>query len=163
MPSAYVAALAMLARRELSEHQVRDRLGRRGFDADAVDTAVARLRAERAIDDLRAAEAIARTAATVKRRGRLRVKREIESAGIAPDVASQAVDAVFEAVDARGLLKIALARKLRSDRPIADDREFNQLYRYLADQGFETDEIVAALNARRRIGGQGRGRPDDYE
>ena len=53
-----------------------------------------RLREERAIDDTRVAEAIARTATAIKRRGKLRVRREIEQAGIAPTVAREALDAV---------------------------------------------------------------------
>ena len=56
---AYVDALRMLARRELSEAQVRQRLVRREHGQAAIDEALARLRNERAIDDARVAEAIA--------------------------------------------------------------------------------------------------------
>jgi regulatory protein len=147
--SAYVAALRLLARRELSEFQVRQRLLRKGYAADDVDAAVERLKGERAIDDVRVAEAIARTEISVKRRGRLRVRRQIESAGIAPSVARTALDAAFGEVDDDTLLAAALARRLRGDRPIQDDREFQRLYRYLAAQGFGSDEILRALNARK--------------
>ena len=41
--SAYSAALAMLARRELSEAQVRERLARRDHERPAIDEAVAKL------------------------------------------------------------------------------------------------------------------------
>ena len=80
----------MLGRRELSEAQVRQRLARKGHEPDAVDAAVDRLRAERAIDDARVAEAIAHTETTVRRRGKLRVRRQIEQAGIAPATARAA-------------------------------------------------------------------------
>src|SRR5688572_9666727 len=93
--SAYVDGLKMLGRRELSEAQVRQRLTRKGHDADAVDAALERLRAERAVDDARVAEAIAHTETAVRRHGRLRVKRQIEHAGIAPATARAALDAVF--------------------------------------------------------------------
>ena len=72
MSSPYLDALKLLARRELSEFQVRQRLSRKGHPMDDIDAAVARLKSERAIDDMRVAEAIARTSMTVKRRGRLR-------------------------------------------------------------------------------------------
>ena len=147
--SPYVAALRMLARRELSERQVRERLARKGHDADAIEDAVRRLKEERAVDDSRVAEAIARTETTVKRRGKLRVRRQIESAGIAPDVARTALDGVFEHLDDEALLQAALARRLRGNRTILDDREFQRLYRYLTLQGFESDRILKALNARR--------------
>jgi regulatory protein len=140
----------MLARRELSEAQVRQRLTRKGHDADAVDAAVTRLREARAIDDARVAEAIAHTEVSVKRRGKLRIRRQIEQAGIAPATARRAIDAVFEAVDDDALLEASLARRLRGRDRIADAAEFRRLYRYLIVQGFESDRVMTALKARRR-------------
>ena len=66
----------------------------------------------------------------------------MRQAGIAPAVARQALDAVFEELDDDALLQSALGRRLRGDRLIADDREFQRLYRYLAAQGFESDRIL---------------------
>src|SRR5436190_11517250 len=99
MSSPYVEALRMLARRELSEAQVRQRLARRGHEDDAIDEAVVRLKAERAIDDARVAEAIARTETAVKRRGKLRVRRQIESAGVSSAEARRAVTDAFQEID----------------------------------------------------------------
>jgi regulatory protein len=150
MSSAYVDGLKLLARRELSEAQVRQRLARKGHEPEAIDEAVSRLTRERAIDDVRVAEAIARTETSVRRRGRLRVQRQIESAGIAASVARQATDETFQDLDADALLEAALARRLRGGRLVADQREFQRLYRFLAAQGFESDRILKALSARRR-------------
>ena len=136
----------MLARRELSEAQVRQRLARRGHAGDAIDAAVAKLREERALDDARVAEAIARTQTAVRGRGKLRVKRQIESAGISGAVARRAVDEVFSAIDADALLDAALAKRLRGRSTIADDREFQRLYRYLVGQGFEADRVLQLLH-----------------
>jgi len=150
--SAYVDALKMLARRELSEAQLRQRLARRGHAADAVDAAVEKLRAERALDDARVAETIARTQATVRGRGAHRVRREIEAAGIGRADAQRAVDDAFKDIDADALLEAALSRRLRGRDRIADDREFQRLYRYLVAQGFDVDRVVRALKARARRG-----------
>src|SRR5262245_42514117 len=100
----------MLARRELSELQVRQRLARKGHDAGAIDEAVARLREERAIDDARVAEAIARTETSLRRRGKLRVRMQIQRAGISSAAAKRAVDDVFEAIDDEALLEASLAK-----------------------------------------------------
>ena len=135
----------MLGRRELSEAQVRQRLARKEHEEGAIDEAVARLLEERAIDDTRVAGAIARTETSYRKRGKLRVKRKIESAGIASATAKHAVDEVFGALDGDALLESALARRLRHDGTIADDREFNRLYRYLVGQGFESDRVVSRL------------------
>ena len=147
--SAYLDGLRMLARRELSEAHVRQRLSRRGHEPDAINAAVDRLTKERAIDDVRVAEAMARTEATVKRRGRLRVRRQIEHAGIAAATASRAVDEVFSGIDDQQLIEAALAKRLRDRTRIADDREFQKLYRFLIAQGFESDRILRTLAARR--------------
>jgi regulatory protein len=140
----------MLARRELSEAQVRQRLARKGHEPDDVDEAVARLLGERAIDDTRVAEAIARTETTVHRRGKERVRLQIERAGIAKSIARRAVDEVFGEIDPEAHLQAALKKRLRGRATITDDREFMRLFRYLLGQGFDTDQVMKALTARRR-------------
>jgi regulatory protein len=150
MSDAYIDGLKMLGRRELSEQQVRQRLARKGHEADAIDAAISRLREQRAIDDERVAEAIARTETVVRRRGKLRVRMQIERAGIAKATAKRAVDDVFDALDDAALLEASLAKRLRGRDTIADDREFQRLYRYLIGQGFESDRVLKTLNARRR-------------
>lgn len=146
---AYVDGLKLLARRELSEAQIRQRLARKGHDQQDIDEAIARLRDERAIDDARVAEAIARRETSVRRRGRLRVRMQIQQAGISQDIASRAVDAVFSRIDDDELIEASLRKRLRGRETIADDREFQQLYRFLSGQGFETDRIMRALTARK--------------
>jgi regulatory protein len=150
--SAYVAALRMLGRRELSEAQLRQRLARRGHESGDIDTAVVRLKADRSLDDARVAGAIVRTETSIRRRGRLRVRRQLQAAGIDADVAAEALDAGFAEIDVDALLDAALARRLPADRPIADDREFQRLYRFLMVQGFDSDLILAVLRRRRRRG-----------
>jgi regulatory protein len=145
---AYLAGLKMLGRRELSEAQVRQRLARRGYEPEGVDAAVARLRQERAIDDARVAEAIVRTQSSIRGRGRLRVLREVERAGIAAAIARRAVDDLFDSLDADALLEASLAKRLDEREPIADDVAFRRLYRYLIGQGFDADRVIAALKAR---------------
>jgi regulatory protein len=142
---AYVDALKMLGRRELSEAQIRQRLARREHDPEAIDEAVARLIEERAIDDNRVAQAIARMETGIRKRGKLRVRRKIESAGIAPAAAKRALDEVFGNLDDDELLESALAKRLRRGAGIADEREFNRLYRYLVGQGFEPQRVLALL------------------
>jgi regulatory protein len=135
----------MLARRELSEAQVRQRLSRRGESQDSINEAVARLKAERSIDDARVAGAIARTETGLRKRGRRRVLQQIEAAGIARSIALRAVDEVFEDLDADALLSASLAKRLRGRERIADDREFQRLFRYLSGQGFDSERILAHL------------------
>jgi regulatory protein len=151
---AYVDGLEMLARRDLSEARLRERLARRGHQPDLIDDAVSRLREERAIDDARVAEAIARAEMSVRGRGKLRVRLQMERAGIDSDTARRVADDAFTGLDAGGghdsLIEASLARRLPDGRVIENDREFQRLYRYLIGQGFEADPILHLLNRRRR-------------
>jgi regulatory protein len=146
---AYLDGLKLLARRERSKAQIRQRLLRH-HPPNLVDEAIARLIDERVIDDARVAEAIARTQTSVRGRGRQRVRLEIERAGVDKATAARAVDEVFSGLDEDARLEAALARRLRSDRPIQDDRHFARLYRRLVADGFEADQVLAALKRRKR-------------
>ena len=143
--SAYIAALKMLGGRELSERQVRQRLARRSYDEDAIDAAVARLIRNGSLNDERAAKTMARAETSFKKRGKLRVKQRLAAAGIAPAVAQRAIQETFEAIDEDALIASALHKRLRGRDRIADDREFQRLYRYLIGQGFEPDRVLALL------------------
>ena len=149
MSSAYVDGLKMLGRRELSEKQIRQRLARKEHSPEDIDEAVARLREERAINDRRVAEAIARSETSLRQRGKIRVRMQIERAGIAKETAKAAIDAVFGDIDDAALLESSLRKRLRGRESIADQREFQRLFRYLLGQGFESDRVMKALKAYR--------------
>jgi SOS response regulatory protein OraA/RecX len=85
----------------------------------------------------------------VKKRGRLRVRRQLESAGIGGALAGRAVDDAFDAIDEDALIEAALARRLRGGRTLDNDAEFARLYRYLLAQGFDADQVLRALDRRR--------------
>jgi regulatory protein len=157
---AYTQALTWLARRELSERQVRDRLSKREYEDDAIDGAVERLKTERALDDRRGALACARSAVRLKGRGRERVRRSIESLGISRDLARAAVDEVFTEVDESALIDRALAKRwprttaggpagAAADSPAIDRRGLQRIYQALVRQGFPGDRVMQAIKARR--------------
>jgi len=147
--NAYLTALRQLARRELSEAQIRQRLSRRGFTSDDIDRALTRLRDDGSVDDARVAGAIARSQLSIKKRGERRVRREIEAAGISSALAERAIAEVYGEVDADALLAAAIDRRLGTRR-LDDDRDMARLYRYLVGQGFDSDKAMTALRARRK-------------
>ena len=144
--SAYLIGLRLLARRELSAAQVRDRLARRELATDEIETAISRLVRERAIDDARTALAYARRAAEVKLRGVIRARQEIEALGIAPQTARAAVAEVFDDIGEESVLERAVAKRLHG--PIRDRAHFRRLHRALLRQGFPPDRVAAVLVAR---------------
>lgn len=147
MADSYTYALGLLARRELSVAQLRQRLARQEFPENDIEDALDRLRASQAVDDGRVARAHARTAARVKGRGRARVVREIEALGIDRTTARDAVAEVFGDVDEDSLLARALDKRLRGRR-IEDAAETRRLHQYLMRQGFEPGKIMRALKDR---------------
>ena len=148
--SAYVDALYLLARRELSERQLRGHLEEREHDRNEIDAALARLREEGSVDDGRVARAYARTALKVKGRGRLRIQRELHEIGIPKDIAAEALAETFGDVDERALIARALEKKLRGGKPIDSPAAYARVYQYLMRQGFSPAGASAALKERRR-------------
>lgn len=146
-PDPYSYALTALRRRELTERQLRERLTRRGCDADSIDAAIARLTRERILDDRRAARAFARTEAHVKHRGPLRIRRALETMGLDRDAAREAAEQGFEEQSVELTLEAALQRKARG--PILDDRQAQRLVAYLVRQGFDLTAAIAAVRRRR--------------
>jgi regulatory protein len=143
---AFTRALTLLGQRELSEAQVRTRLARRRFDADAIDDAVARLKADGTLDDRRVAVAAARLESAIRGRGRSRVIQRVRALGIAADVAEDAVAEVFSEVDEAALLDQALTRRLKGRSAGDFDRKARaRIVRALIAQGFAPGAVLARL------------------
>ena len=143
----------MLAGRELSVEGVRARLQDRGYTPDEIAEAIDRLLEGRALDDARVARAFARTAATVKRRGRLRVMRELLQMGIHSDVAAEALGEVYGELDERALIDEALRKKLRGRAKLTDPGEYARTFQFLMRQGFSPAGVTAALRKFRGAAG----------
>jgi regulatory protein len=150
--TAYVDALHLLGRRELSVRQLRERLREREHAGEDVDRAIDLLIENRALDDRRVAAAYVRTALKVKGRGRLRIQRELQAMGIEKDVAGEALAEAFGEVDERALIARALQKKLRGKPKIASPAEYGRLYQFLMRQGFSPAAVSAALRQYRRGG-----------
>jgi regulatory protein len=145
LTSAYTEALKLLGRRELSVAGLRARLLDRGFSAEDVERAISLLLENGSLDDARVARAYARTAVTVKGRGRLRVQRELVEMGIARDVVAEALGEVFGDTDERTLISKALQKKLRGRTRVSGTPEVARLYQYLMRQGFSPAGVRDAL------------------
>ncbi len=139
-------ALRLLARRDLSTSQLRQRLLRRGLPADQIERTLDRLTRAGILDDARTALAHARRAVEVKLRGRRRARRELEALGIDPPVADRALATVFDEVDEAALLDSAIAKRVEG--AMGTRAELRRLHQALVRQGFARDEVTAALLAR---------------
>ena len=151
--SAYFRALRWLTAGELSEAQVRSRLAEKGYTDTAIKPAVERLVQDRTIDDRRAATAVARTEARVRRHGPHRVMGKLIAMRIDRDLAKEIVNELFGEEDEASLLEKTLDIRLRGNpERLSDPRERRKILAYLVRQGFSASAASTVIRnkAKRR-------------
>ena len=144
--AAYIRALRWLTARELSEAQVRARLAEKGYTDNAIKAAVERLLHDRTLDDRRAATAVARTEARVRRHGPLRVMGKLMGMRIDRELAKDIVRELFNEEGEEALLGKTLDIRLRGNAErLNDPRERRKILAYLVRQGFSVSTAAAAI------------------
>ena len=135
----YTSALRILRYRFNSEGELRRKLRAKKFEKDDIDATIARLHREKWLDDERFAAAFVRTRAN-KRVGRLRIRRELQAAGVSDDDASRAivenVDQEREGEALRELCVRRLRTLLRRER--TSEELHAKLTAYLVAQGYDS-------------------------
>jgi regulatory protein len=133
----YAAALRILKYRFNSTAELRRKLRAKQFDRETIDATLERLRAEKWLDDERFAAAYVRTR-VLKSKGRLRIRRELMSAGVDDETAARAVGANVNADDERERAT-AIARKRLPNlvKRYGADVARNKLTGYLLKQGYD--------------------------
>jgi regulatory protein len=132
-------AFRLLAYRERSSAELRDRLVSDGYPASVALALVGDLQASGLVDDARYTEVAARTLVDTRRFGRERARRELIAKGVDEDRAREALDAALtpEAEEERALFE---ARSLAA-RPAAS---FERIARRLTRKGYSASLAVAA-------------------
>lgn len=141
--SARLAALRLLARRDYSAAEVATRLSARGYDRQDIEAAIETLQADGSIDDTRSARSHVHTAASVKRRGSVRIRRELEARGFGADAVRAALAALTRDDDLVAIRRHLARRPLPSPLP-ADARR--RLFQQLLRRGFPADLVARALD-----------------
>jgi regulatory protein len=131
-------ALTLVARREYTAHEVRTKLIARACPQDIAAVVVDRLIAAGGIDDRRAAGVHVRTAAKVKKRGRLRIERELAARGVSKAVARELVGELSPQDEADAIRRILAAKRMPAKPDLATRR---RLFQHLLRRGFSADAI----------------------
>jgi regulatory protein len=138
---ARTAAVALLARRDFASKELHERLAARGFEAPAVEAALASLGAEGTLNDARYAENYV-TCQAGRGRGPVRIAAELRMRGLAAEL----IEAALAVPDWRAAAGAARTRRFGEAAP-ADWRERVRQARFLQYRGFSADHIRAATGA----------------
>lgn len=126
------AALHYLGYRPRSEAELRQRLGRRGFDGDNIEAALVKLKEQGLVDDLAFAEFWKENRQSFSPRSQWLTRVELRQKGVAEDIIGQVVAEVDDE-DSAYRAAIARARNL----PMTDYQSFrHRLGEYLKRRGF---------------------------
>ena len=140
---AYLSALRILKYRFNSEAELRRKLRAKRFERDDIEVAIARLHREKWLDDERFAGAFVRTRAN-KRVGKLRIRRELQVAGVNESTAEQALAENVDPERERESLEALCARRLRvlvrrhGAEYLDSDEAHAKLTTYLIGHGYDS-------------------------
>ena len=124
---------------------MKEYLGRRAEEEDAVSAVIARLREQSYLDDAKYARDYARLHAQSRRQGKFRISRELRGRGVPDHHIDTALESVFAETDETALARERIKRKLAQLRGSAtkpiDQKKIASLYRSLIGAGFSSDII----------------------
>ena len=144
-PTPRLAALRLLARRDYTAHELRQKLADRGHAPATVDDVLSQLADEGLQSDERVAAAFVRSSVRRRGRGRLRIARELEARGVDRSLV-QRLTAEIDAEDEAAAIAAILARKRWPAAPTLADRR--KMFQHLLRRGFSAEAIGRALRHR---------------
>ena len=135
------AALALLAGRDFTRHELSERLLRKGYARELVELVIAELVAENLLREERYAEQFV---GQNSRRGRgpARIRMDLRQRGVDPETIDTALKQ--NEVDWAATARATRIRKFGPEVP-ADRRERAKQARFLQYRGFSSEQIRAAL------------------
>lgn len=142
-------AIALLARKDYSSAELREKLLAREHAEEDVTTTMDALVQQGLVDDRKFAGAFVRTAIRVKGRGRLRIQHELEARGVDRAIIAEALGAEATADEADAIEKV-LTRKRWPAQPSPIERR--RMFEHLLRRGFPPDAVARALRNRRLEG-----------
>lgn len=143
---AFNAAVQLLKARERSEKELTSRLQRKGFEADAITAALDRCREYGYVDDSRFARCKARQLLSNGRAVGGRLRRELQLAGVAEEIAEETLAELQNDFNEEMLLSELLERRFASfDYRQADDREKRRVVNYFLRRGFALATVLEQL------------------
>ena len=145
--SAYVAALRLLGLCDRSKKELKDRLSRKGYSPEVVETVIGKLESYDYINDERYALKFATDAVKIKNSGPEAVRAGLYRKGIDRRIIEKAVIGVFKDYDEKEVAMRAMKKKLKNINQKSEIRkdDVKRLSDHLRRKGFSYDIIRETL------------------
>ena len=140
--AAFSRALSYIEKGLRTEKQLREYLKEKGYLEESIDDAIDKLSEYGYIDDLLFAESFIRT--YMNRKGRVKLKFELASKGVAAEVIDEALDKLLDE-DETFETCVKLLKKYLKNRDM-DAKLRAKAYAHLMGKGFEGETISKALS-----------------
>ncbi|MCB8888937.1 regulatory protein RecX [Vreelandella malpeensis] len=142
-------AIQLLARREYSRAELVDRLVKKSFEADDIQACLDALEEQGLQSDTRFAESFVRTR-ILRGQGVIRIKQELRLRGVNGEMLAAAIAEVErqECIDWFELAAEACQRRFGESVANLPPKERARRERFLANRGFDFDQIRHALSPR---------------
>ena len=134
--------MRMCARSEHSSGDALRLMKRWGVGDEEARGILARLQAERFIDDRRFAEAFVRDKLNLSGWGAYKIKMALRAKGVSREIIEEVAATMIEATDMRERLEDLMRRKLRTLKYTSPYDVKSKLIRFAASRGYEIDEAV---------------------
>jgi regulatory protein len=142
-PSAYSKAMGLLARREHSRRELRQKLGKGGYEADETVNALDRLGEQQYQDDDRFGEVLLRSR-VAQGYGPQRIRMELKSHGLADAAIRQLIDDADADWDAQAASQL---RRRYGGKGPADLKERVKRAQFLLRRGFSAATVRSVTHA----------------
>ena len=134
--------MRMCARSERSSGDALRLMKRWGVADDEARKVLARLQAERFIDDRRFAEAFVRDKLNLSGWGAYKIKMSLRAKGVAREIIEEVASTMIEATDMKERLEEIMQRKLRTLKYSSTYEAKTKLIRFAASRGYDIEEAV---------------------
>lgn len=141
----FYQAQAILSRRDHAESEMREKLARKGFSDEQVESAVEWLYENKLLDDAAFAYRYCQDILLSRPAGPNVLRMKLKQRGVESDVIDATLARVYEEQDQSKLASAALKSWMRMYPSKAEDKA--AAWRFLASRGFYSDAISSCLEA----------------
>ena len=134
--------MRMCARSERSSGDALRLMKRWDVADDEARKVLARLQAERFIDDRRFAEAFVRDKLNLSGWGAYKIKMSLRAKGVAREIIEEVVSQMIDATDMKERLEDIMQRKMRTLKYSSTYEAKTKLIRFAASRGYDIEEAV---------------------